>query len=116
MMPPTRDAASLDEVEMDALSALGTHHHVRTLVRPPHPAHPLGCDQVAKVAWDAIGGYTVRVGRISYVVDDDLHGRAKALAAYQGRTFRAWVERALQREVERQEAERAEDERRRRQR
>jgi predicted transcriptional regulator len=54
------------------------------------------------------------VGRISYVVDDELHRRAKALASYQGRTFKAWVERALQREVERQEAERAEDERKRR--
>lgn len=56
----------------------------------------------------------MRVGRISYVVDDDLHARAKALAAYQGRTFRAWVERALQREVERQEAEREQEDRRKR--
>ena len=71
---------------------------------------------IAIVAWDALGRYTVRVGRISYVVDDELHGRAKALAAYQGRTFRAWVERALEREVERQEAERAEEERQRRKR
>lgn len=50
-------------------------------------------------------GFTFHVGRISYVFDDDLHGRAKALAARQGRTFRAWLERAVRREVERQEAE-----------
>jgi predicted transcriptional regulator len=54
------------------------------------------------------------MGRISYVVDDDLHGRAKALASYQGRTFKAWHERAIRREVERQEADRAEEERLRR--
>lgn len=54
------------------------------------------------------------MGHIAYQIDDDLHGRAKALAAYQGRTFKAWVERALAREVERQEAERAEAERKRR--
>jgi predicted transcriptional regulator len=54
------------------------------------------------------------MGHIAYLIDDDLHGRAKALAAYQGRTFKAWHERALRAEVERQEAERAEEERRRR--
>jgi predicted transcriptional regulator len=56
------------------------------------------------------------VGHLAYVIPDDLHNRAKALAAYQGRTFKAWVERALQAEVERQEAERSEDERKRRRR
>lgn len=54
------------------------------------------------------------MGHIAYRIDDDLHGRAKALAAYQGRTFKAWLERAIAAEVERQEAERAEEERRRR--
>jgi predicted transcriptional regulator len=51
---------------------------------------------------------------VNYRIPRDLHARAKALAAYQGRTFRAWVERALLREVERQEAERAEQDRKRR--
>lgn len=54
------------------------------------------------------------VGHIAYRIDDELHGRAKALAARQGRTFKAWVERAIGAEVERQEAEQAEQERRRR--
>jgi hypothetical protein len=36
------------------------------------------------------------------------------LASSQGRTFKAWLERAIAAEVERQETERAEDERRRR--
>lgn len=54
------------------------------------------------------------MGRVSYVIDDELHRRARALAARQGRTFRAWHERALAAEVERQEVEQAEEERRRR--
>jgi len=45
------------------------------------------------------------VGHIAYQVDDDLHGRAKALAARQGRTFKAWLIAAIEAEVERQEAE-----------
>lgn len=53
------------------------------------------------------------MGHIAYRIDDDLHGRAKALAAYQGVTFRAWVEAAMTTEVERQEAEREEARRRR---
>jgi predicted transcriptional regulator len=56
------------------------------------------------------------MGRISYVFSDDLHGRAKALAARQGRTLKAWMERALMREVERQEAEQDEADQRRRRR
>lgn len=54
------------------------------------------------------------VGRISYVLPDALHRRMKALAGKQGRTLKAWHERALEREVERQEEEAAEAERRRR--
>jgi predicted transcriptional regulator len=54
------------------------------------------------------------VGRVSYVIPDDLHRRARALAARQGRTFRAWHERAIEAEVERQEDEQAEEDRRRR--
>lgn len=56
------------------------------------------------------------VGRVSYVIDDELHRRARALAARQGRTFRAWHERALAAEVERQEEEQAEEDRQRRRR
>lgn len=52
--------------------------------------------------------------RINYEVPDDLHRRAKSLASWKGQTFKAWVERALAAAVEAQEAERAEDERRRR--
>lgn len=54
------------------------------------------------------------MGHIAYRIDDELHGRAKALAARQGRTFKAWVERALAAEVERQELEQAEEDRLRR--
>ena len=54
------------------------------------------------------------MGRVSYIIDNDLHARAKDLAAYQGRTFKAWVTRAIEAEVDRQEKERAEDERLRR--
>lgn len=45
------------------------------------------------------------MGHIAYEIPDDTHQRAKVLAAQQGRTFKAWVIRALQAEVERQEAE-----------
>jgi predicted transcriptional regulator len=54
------------------------------------------------------------VVRVNYDIDDELHRRAKTLASSQGRTFKAWLERAIAAEVERQETERAEDERRRR--
>ncbi len=54
------------------------------------------------------------MGHLAYRIDDELHGRAKALAARQGRTFKAWVERAIAAEVERQEAEQAEEDRLRR--
>jgi hypothetical protein len=66
--------------------------------------------------WSAVGalGRHRDIGHIAYVINDDLHARAKALAAYQGRTFKAWLERAIADAVERQEAERAESERKRR--
>lgn len=51
---------------------------------------------------------------VNYKIPADLHARARSLAAYQGRTFKAWIQRAIRREVERQEAERVEAERRRR--
>jgi predicted HicB family RNase H-like nuclease len=54
------------------------------------------------------------VGHVAYKFDDELHARAKALAARQGRTFKAWLERAIRDEVERQEAEAAEQQRQRR--
>lgn len=51
---------------------------------------------------------------MNYEIDDELHRRAKTLASWQGRTFKAWLERAIEAEVERQEAERHEAERQRR--
>lgn len=56
------------------------------------------------------------VGHVAYKIDDDLHARAKALAAYKGQTFKAWLERAILAAVEAQEDERREEERRRRRR
>lgn len=53
------------------------------------------------------------MGHIAYVIPDDLHQRAKVLAAQQGRTFKAWVTFAIEAEVERQEVERAEADRKR---
>ena len=50
------------------------------------------------------------MGHLAYRIDDELHGRAKALAARQGRTFKAWVERA----IALKEAEQAEEDRLRR--
>jgi predicted HicB family RNase H-like nuclease len=50
---------------------------------------------------------TLGVGHVAYRIDDDLHARAKAMAAYKGVTFREWLERAIEAEVERQEAQRA---------
>jgi predicted transcriptional regulator len=52
------------------------------------------------------------MGHVAYKIDDDLHARAKALAAYKGQTFKAWLERAILAAVEVQEDERREDERR----
>lgn len=54
------------------------------------------------------------VGHIAYKIDDDLHGRAKALAARRGKTFKAWLEEAIAEEVERQEQAQAEEDRKRR--
>jgi predicted HicB family RNase H-like nuclease len=45
------------------------------------------------------------VGHIAYVIDDELHRRAKALASRKGITFKAWVEQAIESEVDRQESE-----------
>ena len=42
------------------------------------------------------------MGRISYVIPDELHRRMKVLAGRQGRTLKAWHERALEEVVERQ--------------
>lgn len=39
-------------------------------------------------------------------IPDELHGRIKALAAYEGRTLKAWVTRALTEVAERKETER----------
>jgi predicted HicB family RNase H-like nuclease len=57
-----------------------------------------------------------RMGHVAYKIDDDLHARAKALAAYKGQTFKAWLERAILAAVETQEDERRDDQRRRRRR
>ena len=53
------------------------------------------------------------MGHVAYVIDDELHRRAKALASRKGITFKAWLEQAIEDAVERQEAE-AERQRRRR--
>lgn len=54
------------------------------------------------------------MGHVAYKIDDDLHARAKALAAYKGLTFKAWLERAILAAVEAQEDERRQDQARRR--
>lgn len=51
---------------------------------------------------------------INYAIPRPLHTRAKSLAAWKGQTLRVWVTRAIEAAVERQETERAEEERRRR--
>jgi hypothetical protein len=51
---------------------------------------------------------------LHYLIPRVLHTRIKALAAYKGQTLRVWVTRALAAEADRQDSERAEDERRRR--
>lgn len=50
---------------------------------------------------------------INYRFPAELHARAKALAAWKGQTLRVWVTRALEGAVEAQEAEQAEQRRRR---
>jgi post-segregation antitoxin (ccd killing protein) len=63
---------------------------------------------------DAIGR-TPAVGNVVVKIDDDLHARARALQVRKpGLTWAEWVEDAIAEAVERQEAERAEEERRRR--
>lgn len=54
------------------------------------------------------------MGHIAYQIPDDLHRRAKSLASRKGQTFKAWVTFAIRDAVEHQEAERAEQERKRR--
>lgn len=54
------------------------------------------------------------VGRIAYTIPDELHFKAKSLAALKGVSLKAWIEHAMAAEIERQEADRAESERRRR--
>jgi predicted HicB family RNase H-like nuclease len=49
---------------------------------------------------------------VNYDIDDELHRRAKTAASQQGRTFKAWLERAIQAAV--QAHEQAEEERRKR--
>jgi hypothetical protein len=51
---------------------------------------------------------------VNYRFPRDLHARAKQLAAWKGQTLRVWLTRAIEEVVDRQEAERAEDQRRRR--
>lgn len=53
---------------------------------------------------------------INYLIPAPLHARAKSLAAWKGKTLRVWVTRAIEADVGEQEAERAEDDRRRRRR
>ncbi len=50
------------------------------------------------------------MGRLHVVIDDELHKRAKAAAAYTGRSLRDMVEQLIEAEVDR--VERAQDERR----
>lgn len=56
------------------------------------------------------------MGHVAITIDDELHGRARALHVRQHPkiTWELWVEQAIRHEVERQEAERAEEERKRR--
>lgn len=54
------------------------------------------------------------VGYIGYRFDDELHARVRTCAHWKGQPIKEWVRRAMLAEVERQEADRAEDERRRR--
>ncbi|MDA8045967.1 MAG: toxin-antitoxin system HicB family antitoxin [Actinomycetota bacterium] len=43
------------------------------------------------------------MARIHYEIDDDLHRRAKAQAAYRGVTLRAYIEQAIAAAVEKDE-------------
>jgi len=45
------------------------------------------------------------VGHIAYRIDDDLHRRAKTMAAAKGVTLKDWLEAAIREVVDRQEAE-----------
>jgi hypothetical protein len=53
---------------------------------------------------------------INYDIPADLHSRIKSAAEWKGQTLKVWITRALAEVVERQEAARAEQERKRRQR
>lgn len=54
------------------------------------------------------------VTRVNQEIPDELHTRAKLLSVRRGQSLKAWVEEAIREAVERQEAEQAEAERRRR--
>lgn len=53
---------------------------------------------------------------INYDIPAELHSRIKAAAEWKGQTLRVWITRALGEVAERQEAERAEQDRQRRRR
>ena len=54
------------------------------------------------------------VGHVAIDIDEDLHGRARALQVRTKLKWHEWVEQAIAEKVERDEAARAEAERRRR--
>lgn len=54
------------------------------------------------------------VGRVAITIDDDLHARARSLQIRQRVSWEQWVEDAIRERTERLEAERAEQERKRR--
>jgi hypothetical protein len=45
------------------------------------------------------------VGRIAYNIPDELHYKAKSLAALKGISLKAWIEQAMAAEIDRQERE-----------
>jgi hypothetical protein len=54
------------------------------------------------------------VPSVNYDYPDDDHQRWKLASTHRGQTLKEWIRRALNAEAERQETERAEEERRRR--
>ncbi|HMG44624.1 MAG TPA: hypothetical protein VK611_25040 [Acidimicrobiales bacterium] len=54
------------------------------------------------------------MGNVVVKIDDDLHARARALQVRKPGTWAEWVEAAIAEAVERQEAERAEEDRKKR--
>lgn len=51
---------------------------------------------------------------LNYAIPEELHDRCSALAGWKGQPLKTWVIRALDEVAERQEAEQAEQDRRRR--